>query len=69
MLLRVGFEMTYQCAQPTPMMLALSIPPSRAADLVRPDRLVTDPAVPTTSYLDLFGNQCCRCLLYTSRCV
>ena len=60
MLLRVGFEMTYQCAQPTPMMLALSIHPSRAADLVRPDRLVTDPAVPTTSYLDLFGNQCCR---------
>jgi len=38
MQLRVGFEMTYQCAQPTLMMLALSNHPSRAADLVRPDR-------------------------------
>ena len=50
MQLRVGFEMTYQCAQPTPMMLALSIHPSRATDLLSPDRLVTDPAVPATSY-------------------
>ena len=60
MQLRVGFEMTYQCAQPTPMMLALSIHPSRASDLTKPDRLVTVPPVPTTSYFDLFGNQCTR---------
>lgn len=60
MQLRVGFEMTYQCAQPTPMMLALSIHPSWAADLVRPEQLVTDPAAATTSYLDLFGNRCSR---------
>ena len=60
MQLRVGFEMIYQCDQPTPMMLALSIHSSRAADLVRPDQLVTDPAVPTTSYLDHFGNRCSR---------
>lgn len=60
MQLRVGFEMTYQCRERTPMMLALSIHPSRAADLVRPDELLTDPAVPATSYLDLFGNRCTR---------
>ena len=60
MQLHVGFEMTYQCAQPTPMMLALSIHPSRAPDLVRAEQLVSDPAVPTTSYLDLFGNRCSR---------
>jgi len=60
MQLRVGFEMVYQCAQPTPMMLALSIHPSRAADLVCPELFVTDPAVSTTSYLDLFGNRCSR---------
>ena len=41
-------------------MLALSIHSARAADLVRPDQLVTDPAVPTTRYLDLFGNRCSR---------
>lgn len=60
MRLRVGFEMTYQFEQPTPMMLALSIHPSRASDLVRPEQFATDPAEPVTSYLDLFGNRCSR---------
>ena len=60
MQLRVGFEMIYQCWERTPMMLALSTHPSRATDLVRPDDLETDPAVPTTRYLDLFGNRCTR---------
>jgi len=60
MQLRVGFEMTYQCPQPTPMILALSIHYSRASDLVRPDHLVTSPAVPVTAYRDLFGNWCSR---------
>ena len=57
---RVGFEMVYQCPQPTPMVLALSIHYSRAFDLVRPDRLVTNPSVPVTAYRDLFGNWCSR---------
>jgi transglutaminase-like putative cysteine protease len=57
---RVGFEMAYQLAQPTPMILALSIHYSRASDLLRPDHLVTQPAVPTTAYRDLFGNWCTR---------
>jgi len=57
---RVGFEMTYQCPQPTPMILALSIHYSRASDLVRPDHLATNPPVPATAYRDLFGNWCSR---------
>lgn len=69
MQLRVGFEMIYECAQPTPMMLALSIHPSREPDLVRPDQLVTDPAVPTTSYIDLFGNRCSRLVATQGRFV
>ncbi len=60
MKLRVGFEMVYQCPQPTPMILALSIHYSRASDLVRPDHLVTHPPVPVTAYRDLFGNWCSR---------
>ena len=52
--------MAYQCAQPTPMLLALSIHYSRASDLVRPDYLVTQPPVPITAYRDLFGNWCSR---------
>jgi transglutaminase-like putative cysteine protease len=60
MQLRVGFEMVYQCPQPTPMILALSIHYSRASDLARPDHLVTHPPVPITAYRDLFGNWCSR---------
>jgi len=58
--LRVGFEMEYDCPQPTPMILALNVHYSRAADLLYPDRLVTLPAVPVTAYRDLFGNWCSR---------
>jgi transglutaminase-like putative cysteine protease len=60
MRLRVGFEMTYQCPQPTPMILALNIHYSRAADLLNPDYLITKPAVPVAQYRDLFGNWCSR---------
>ncbi len=60
MQIRVGFEMEYQCRDATPMILALSIHYSRASDLVRPDHLVTNPAVPVTAYRDLFGNWCSR---------
>ncbi len=60
MKIRVGFEMAYQCPQPTPMILALSIHYSRASDLVRPDHLVTLPSVPITAYRDMFGNWCSR---------
>ena len=58
--IRVGFEMEYDCPAPTPMILALSVHHSRAPDLVRPDLLFTNPAVPVTAYRDLFGNWCSR---------
>ena len=60
MQIRVGFTMAYQCPQPTPMILALNIHYSRASDLVRPDQLITSPAVPMSAYRDLFGNWCTR---------
>lgn len=60
MQIRVGFEMRYVCPQPTPMILALNIHHSRAADLVRPDHLLTQPPVPVTAYRDMFGNWCSR---------
>ena len=58
--IRVGFEMAYELPAPTPMILSLNIHHSRAADLVRPDILVTNPVVPITAYRDLFGNWCSR---------
>ena len=69
MQIRVGFEMAYRCPQPTPMLLVLNIHYSRASDLVRPDHLVTTPAVPTSSYRDLFGNWCSRIIAPRGRIV
>jgi transglutaminase-like putative cysteine protease len=69
MQIRVGFEMEYQCQGPTPMILALSIHYSRASDLVRPDHLVTHPAVKVTAYRDLFGNWCSRIVAPAGRFV
>lgn len=69
MLIRVGYELVYQCPQPTPMILALNIHYSRASDLVRPDHLITNPAVPVRGYRDLFGNWCTRIVAPPGRMV
>lgn len=50
MQLPVGCELIYRCAQPTPMILTLSIHYTRASDLVRPDRVVTEPSLPIRQY-------------------
>ncbi|MBA3596481.1 MAG: transglutaminase family protein [Methylibium sp.] len=69
MLIRVGYELVYQCPQPTPMILALNIHYSRASDIVRPDHLITSPAVPVRGYRDLFGNWCTRIVAPPGRTV
>jgi transglutaminase-like putative cysteine protease len=58
--IRVGYELIYNCPQPTPMVLMLSTHHSRVADIVLPDHLTTDPAVPIHGYHDTFGNWCSR---------
>ncbi len=60
MQIRVGYELNYTFPQPTPVILTLTIHHSRAADLVSPDRLSTDPAILTRGYRDGFGNWCTR---------
>jgi transglutaminase-like putative cysteine protease len=60
MQIRVGYEIVYNLPQPTPMILALKIHPTRASDLVRPDTMRTNPSVPITPYRDGFGNSCIR---------
>jgi len=42
------------------MILTLSVHYSRVSDLVVPDHLVTEPAVPVHAYRDGFGNWCSR---------
>ncbi len=58
MKIRAGYQITYECPNPTPMILMLSVHPSRAADLVTGDKLHLSPAVAANSYHDGFGNVC-----------
>ena len=62
MLIRLGYELVYEFAQDTPMILVLNVHHSRVQDLVRPDVISTYPAVPLTLYHDGFGNACSRVL-------
>jgi transglutaminase-like putative cysteine protease len=60
MKIRVGFEMIYDCPQPTPMIFTLNVHFTRVSDLVGRDDLVFDPPVPLAGYRDSFGNWCTR---------
>lgn len=60
MLIRVGFELIYECPQPTPMIFNLNVHYTRVSDLIGRDDLVIDPPVPMAAYRDSFGNWCTR---------
>ena len=60
MQIRVGFEIAYTAVQPTPMVIMLSIHPSRHADIVGTETIVAEPNVPIGFYHDSFGNICGR---------
>jgi hypothetical protein len=42
--IHVGFDLTYESAHPTPMIFMLNVHPSRAHDLITPDRLRITPS-------------------------
>ena len=58
--IKVGFEIAYTAAQPTPMVIMLSIHPSRRADIIGTETIVAEPDVPIGFYRDSFGNICGR---------
>ena len=60
MRIRIGYELIFDCPQPTPMILVLNVHPTRAPDLVVPDLMRAEPPVPITRYRDGFGNSCSR---------
>ncbi|MCI0753731.1 transglutaminase-like domain-containing protein [Teichococcus vastitatis] len=62
MKIHAGFDIAYQCPQPTPMLLMLNIHPSRRVDLLTPQVLQFDRPVQTREYVDGFGNSCARIL-------
>ena len=58
MKIRAGYQISYDCPQPTPMILQLSVRPERVGDLSSLDRIQFDPALPANIYTDSFGNYC-----------
>ncbi len=60
MRIRLGYDIVFQFPAPTPMLALLFVHPSRAGDLLRPDRLRVEPEVPVQEFRDSFGNCCAR---------
>src|SRR5690349_21227880 len=58
--IRAGYTITFECPQPTPILLVLSIHPSRLPDLVTPQAISFDRTVVPYDYVDSFGNVCTR---------
>ena len=60
MLIRYGYEITLTCTQPTAMVCLLSMHDDHTQAIRIPEKVFTTPIIPTTTYLDLFGNRCRR---------
>jgi transglutaminase-like putative cysteine protease len=69
MQIRLGYELIYECPQPTPMLLMLNVHHTRAPDIVVPDVMKTDPLIPVVPYRDGFGNWCSRIVAPAGRVV
>lgn len=57
MFIRVGFEASVVCPNPTPMLLALRLDPAGDRKVVGSDAVRLDPAIPLEEYFDTFGNR------------
>jgi transglutaminase-like putative cysteine protease len=58
--IRAGYDIAFQCFQQTPMILMLSIEPTRQSDLLSEHRIRFSPDIPSHDYTDIFGNTCTR---------
>ncbi|MGL4325767.1 MAG: transglutaminase-like domain-containing protein [Beijerinckiaceae bacterium] len=56
MLIRCGYNISFDCPAQTSMLLLLNVHPSRSEDLRAPDVIKTKPDIPLSSYHDAFGN-------------
>jgi transglutaminase-like putative cysteine protease len=67
MKIHVGYQIAYECPQPTPMLLMLHVHPSRAPDLITVDDIRFNPPIEHRQYRDGFGNICTRVLAPAGR--
>ena len=62
MLIRIGYDISFELALATPMIVMLYVHPSRQSDFRTPERVKVEPAVAVRTYRDSFGNICGRLL-------
>src|SRR5205809_140330 len=62
MIIKIGFDIQFELAGPTPIVLMLFVHPSRRGDLRIEEKLIVDPSMPVTQYIDMYGNLCGRIL-------
>src|SRR5437773_1574783 len=60
MLIRIGYELQFELASPTPLLLMLYVHPSQAHVLTRHETLKVEPQLPVQDFVDCFGNRAAR---------
>ena len=60
MIIRAGYDIAFHCQQATPMVLMLSVHPSRQRDLLSEHRIELSGGIAQRDYVDMFGNICTR---------
>lgn len=60
MKIEAGYDIAFKCPQDVPMVLMLSVHPSRHPDLLTDHHIDFTPRVAARDYLDAFGNICTR---------
>src|SRR4051812_24697024 len=63
MRIKIGYELAFDVPAPVSMMLMLHVHPSRVGTLERPERLVMEPVLNVTEFIDAFGNRVGRVAL------
>jgi transglutaminase-like putative cysteine protease len=58
--IRAGYDIAFEGSHDVPMVLMLSVHPSRQADLLSAHQMQFSPNVPAETYTDMFGNICTR---------
>jgi transglutaminase-like putative cysteine protease len=58
--IRAGYDIAFQCYQDTPMVLMLSVHPSRQPDLLTEHCIQFSGRIECHDYIDAFGNTCTR---------
>jgi transglutaminase-like putative cysteine protease len=67
LLIEAGYNIAFECASETPLLLMVHIRPERRADLNAPEKFTLWPDVPYRKYTDHFGNICTRMIAPVGR--